>query len=63
MLGLWFVLQWFYSVGTGVTGGADVAYLAHVIGFVTGVLVGLLVGRPRRQPPVPYGYPPSPYGR
>ena len=65
VLGLWFVLQWFYSVGTGVTGGADVAYLAHVIGFVTGVLVGLLVGKPRPQPhrSLPYGYPPSPYER
>ena len=52
MLGLWFVLQWFYSVGTGVTGGADVAYLAHV-GFVTGVLVGLLVGKPRPQHAAP----------
>ncbi len=37
VLGLWFVLQWFYSTGAGVTGGADVAYLAHVIGFLTGV--------------------------
>lgn len=65
VLGLWFVLQWFYSVGTGVTGGADVAYLAHVIGFVVGVLVGLLVGKPRQPPnqPLPYGYPWSPYRR
>ena len=66
VLGLWFVLQWFYSVGTGVTGGADVAYLAHVVHFVTGVLVGLLVGKPRPWPPhrsLPYGYPPSPYER
>ena len=65
VLGLWFVLQWFYSTGAGVTGGADVAYLAHVIGFLTGVLVGLIVGKPRQPPyqPLPYGYPSSPYGR
>jgi membrane associated rhomboid family serine protease len=65
VLGLWFVLQWFYSTGAGVTGGANVAYLAHVIGFLTGVVVGLIVGKPR-QPPyqqLPYGSPSSPYGR
>jgi membrane associated rhomboid family serine protease len=40
VLGSWFVLQWFYAAGGGVTEGSGVAYLAHVAGFVAGVLVG-----------------------
>jgi membrane associated rhomboid family serine protease len=42
VLGLWFVLQWVYSVGHGAAGGG-VAYLAHVCGFLAGMLVGLAV--------------------
>jgi membrane associated rhomboid family serine protease len=42
VLGLWFVLQWAYSVG-GVANSGGVAYMAHVFGFVTGLLVGLAV--------------------
>ena len=42
MLGLWFVLQWWYSVG-GVAGSGGVAYVAHVFGFVFGLAVGLAV--------------------
>ena len=42
VLGLWFVLQWAYAVG-GVGGGGAVAYVAHVFGFVAGLLVGLAV--------------------
>jgi len=41
VLGSWFLLQWLYSSGTGVASGAGVAYLAHVFGFVAGVLVAL----------------------
>src|SRR4051812_39733419 len=41
VLGGWFLLQWLYSSGTGVASGAGVAYLAHVFGFLTGVLVAL----------------------
>jgi membrane associated rhomboid family serine protease len=41
VLGSWFLLQWLYSSGTAVTSGAGVAYLAHVFGFVAGVLVAL----------------------
>jgi membrane associated rhomboid family serine protease len=41
VLGGWFLLQWLYSSGTGVASGAGVAYLAHVFGFVAGVLVAL----------------------
>jgi membrane associated rhomboid family serine protease len=59
VLGLWFVLQWFYSAGHAMSGEGTVAYLAHVIGFLTGMLIALVVrtakgGRyegPRRPPP------------
>src|SRR3954463_4722200 len=43
VLGGWFLLQWLYSSGSGVASGAGVAYLAHVYGFVAGVLVALLM--------------------
>lgn len=51
VLGLWFVLQGFYSAGYGVSGTGTVAYLAHVVGFVVGALLVL----PLRAgtPPVP----------
>jgi membrane associated rhomboid family serine protease len=39
VLGSWFVLQAFYSAGAGVTAGSGVAYVAHVAGFLAGVLV------------------------
>jgi membrane associated rhomboid family serine protease len=57
VLGGWFLLQWLYSSGTGVASGAGVAYLAHVFGFVAGVLVALLArpmlgGAGRAQPAV-----------
>jgi len=45
VIGLWFVLQLFSGVGSiagaGQTGGG-VAYMAHIGGFVAGVLLGLL---------------------
>jgi membrane associated rhomboid family serine protease len=41
VLGLWFVLQWADSIGHAAAGGG-VAYVAHVFGFVAGILVGLL---------------------
>jgi membrane associated rhomboid family serine protease len=50
VLGSWFVLQWLYSAGYAASGGGDVAYLAHVFGFVTGLVVGLLV-RAASPPP------------
>lgn len=63
VLGSWFLLQWWYSVGglttQGTSGQASgVAYLAHVIGFVFGAVVGLAlhnVGSRRRGM---RGYPP-----
>jgi membrane associated rhomboid family serine protease len=42
VLGMWFVLQWAYAVG-GVAGTGGVAYVAHVFGFVTGLVIGLAV--------------------
>jgi len=42
VLGLWFVLQWAYSFGPA-AGGGGVAYVAHVFGFLAGLLVGLIV--------------------
>ena len=54
VLGGWFLLQWLYSSGSGVASGAGVAYLAHVYGFVAGVLVALLLRPMLRDPgPVP----------
>src|SRR5207302_3701248 len=41
VLGLWFGLQWAYSAGIMTSGAGSVAYLAHVIGFLVGVLTGL----------------------
>jgi membrane associated rhomboid family serine protease len=53
VLGLWFVLQWAYAVG-GIGGGGAVAYVAHVFGFLAGLLVGLAVrAAGSGQAPVP----------
>jgi membrane associated rhomboid family serine protease len=49
VLGLWFVLQWVYSVGYAVSEAGTVAYLAHIIGFIVGMLVAIPFLR-RRQP-------------
>jgi membrane associated rhomboid family serine protease len=43
VLGSWFVLQWVYSAGYAAAGAGSVAYLAHVFGFLTGVIAGLVV--------------------
>ncbi len=46
VLGSWFVLQYVYARGAGLTASSGVAYLAHVIGFVVGAaLVWRLRGR------------------
>ena len=52
VLGSWFVLQWVCSAGYAASGAGDVAYLAHVFGFVAGLVVGLLVRA--ASPPVQY---------
>jgi membrane associated rhomboid family serine protease len=53
VLGLWFVIQYVYSAGIAVSDAGSVAYLAHVVGFVVGVLVALPLRR-RRAPPQHY---------
>jgi membrane associated rhomboid family serine protease len=50
VLGGWFVLQWAYSAGYAASGAGSVAYLAHVFGFLTGAVVGLIV-RATSPPP------------
>jgi membrane associated rhomboid family serine protease len=60
VLGSWFLLQWLYVQGAGTAEGAGVAYLAHVVGFVAGAVLVILLGglRADRRPPRP---PPSSY--
>lgn len=59
VLGLWFLIQWWYSVGGGIAvANAGVAYVAHVIGFVVGLVVGAVVGPPKPPRPLPVYRPP-----
>ncbi|MCQ4083968.1 rhomboid family intramembrane serine protease [Streptomyces sp. RB6PN25] len=54
ILGMWFVLQALYSTGNGVATGAEaVAYIAHVIGFIVGLLIALPLRPGTPPPPVP----------
>ncbi|MFF5301052.1 rhomboid family intramembrane serine protease [Streptomyces sp. NPDC013161] len=55
VLGFWFVLQAFYSSGEGVSDAGTVAYEAHVVGFLVGMLLAwpLKAGTP--PPPEPRG--------
>jgi membrane associated rhomboid family serine protease len=39
VLGLWFVLQWAYSAGISTEDAGSVAYLAHVFGFLAGLVM------------------------
>jgi membrane associated rhomboid family serine protease len=50
VLGFWFVLQAVYSAGHGVSDAGSVAYSAHIVGFVLGMLLGLPL-RPGTPPP------------
>lgn len=50
VLGLWFVLQWAYSTGYAVADAGGVAYLAHVLGFLLGMLVAVPVAARRPRP-------------
>jgi membrane associated rhomboid family serine protease len=51
VLGVWFLLQAVYAQATGLTGGGEVAYLVHVIGFAIGVLYVVLLWQRLRPPP------------
>jgi rhomboid family protein len=61
VLGSWFVLQYFYFLGPGMAEGSNVAYFAHVVGFLAGVVLTIILGglSPARRPP-PSWPPPSP---
>lgn len=62
VLGGWFLIQYVYFEGAGVAASADVAYGAHVIGFVLGLVLALTVARGSQPPPAEqrYGYGPAP---
>jgi membrane associated rhomboid family serine protease len=53
-IGLWFLLQLFQGVGS-ITTDTGVAYMAHIGGFLAGMLL-LLVFRPKPGEPVPHPY-------
>ncbi|GGY24129.1 hypothetical protein GCM10010384_33840 [Streptomyces djakartensis] len=55
VLGLWFGLQAVYSSGQGVSAAGTVAYLAHVVGFVAGMLLAWPLRPGTPPPPEPRG--------
>lgn len=57
VIGLWFALQLFSSVGSvaNAAEGGGVAYMAHVGGFIAGVVLAFLLGG-GRAPRLPSGY-------
>ncbi|MFB8244454.1 rhomboid family intramembrane serine protease [Streptomyces sp. NPDC055952] len=55
VLGLWFVLQAVYSWGAGVSAAGTVAYAAHVVGFVVGMLIAWPLRPGTPAPPEPRG--------
>ncbi|CAL9401197.1 rhomboid family intramembrane serine protease [Streptomyces sp. NPDC090994] len=55
VLGLWFVLQAFYSAGQGLSDAGTVAYVAHVVGFVAGLLLAWPLKPGTPPPPDPPG--------
>jgi membrane associated rhomboid family serine protease len=61
VLGSWFVLQWLYFQGAATAQGAGVAYLAHVVGFIAGVVLVMLLGGLRTRRPPPRQPPPTWY--
>jgi membrane associated rhomboid family serine protease len=55
VLGFWFVLQALYSSGEGVSTAGTVAYAAHVVGFLAGMLLALPLKPGTPPPPEPRG--------
>ena len=58
VLGSWFVLQYLYARGAGLSEATGTAYLAHVVGFVVGALLVWRLrgsGRPRPMPDPRWG--------
>lgn len=60
VLGFWIILQIFSSVGTFTaseqTEGGGVAYMAHIGGFVVGMILTFVLGGTRRALPPPVNY-------
>jgi membrane associated rhomboid family serine protease len=60
VLGFWIILQIFSSVGSFTTSeqtsGGGVAYMAHIGGFVAGMLLTFVLGGTRRALPPPTAY-------
>ena len=51
-LGIWFVMQFFYGVGSmamGRAGGAGIAFWAHVAGFLAGMVTVFVFRKPTRN--------------
>ncbi|MFJ8358329.1 rhomboid family intramembrane serine protease [Streptomyces sp. NPDC093984] len=55
VLGFWFVLQAVYSSGNGVSSAGTVAYAAHVVGFIAGMILALPLRQGTPPPPEPRG--------
>jgi membrane associated rhomboid family serine protease len=55
VLGFWFGLQAVYSSGEGVSGLGTVAYAAHIVGFLAGMLVVWPLRAGTTPPPEPRG--------
>ncbi|MFJ3232061.1 rhomboid family intramembrane serine protease [Streptomyces sp. NPDC086787] len=55
VLGFWFVLQAVYSSGRAMSDAGTVAYAAHVVGFVAGMLLAMPLRPGTPPPPEPPG--------
>jgi membrane associated rhomboid family serine protease len=55
VLGFWFVLQAVYSSGAAVSHAGTVAYAAHIVGFIVGMLLAWPLRRGTPAPPEPRG--------
>ncbi|MDT7841926.1 rhomboid family intramembrane serine protease [Streptomyces justiciae] len=55
VLGFWFALQAVYSSGEGVSDAGTVAYAAHIVGFLVGMLLAWPLKAGTTPPPEPRG--------